>query len=136
MREDLSTSNEVMAMKWPWKRDSTSEKDVGALLAEANAASVPQVTAAPTGTFRMTVQDVFKITGRGTVATGQIETGSITVGQQVHVVRAGADQGTTTVTGVEMFRKLLDTASAGANVGLLVAGSVGDGVQRGDVLES
>jgi translation elongation factor EF-Tu-like GTPase len=123
-------------MKWPWKRESTSDKDVDALLVEANAASAPPAAAAPTGPFRMTVQDVFKITGRGTVATGQIETGSVTVGQQVRVVRAGAEQGTTEVTGVEMFRKKLDTASAGANVGLLMGGGVGDGVQRGDVLES
>jgi elongation factor Tu len=123
-------------MKWPWKRESTSDKDVDALLVEANATSVPPAASPPTGAFRMTVQDVFKITGRGTVATGQIETGSVTVGQQVHVVRAGADQGTTTVTGVEMFRKKLDTASAGANVGLLMDDDVGESVMAGDVLES
>lgn len=134
-------------MKWPWKRDSTSDKDVDALLEEANAASPPAATPAATaaataaatpaaGPFRMTVQDVFTITGRGTVATGQIETGSVTVGQQVRVTRAGADQGTSTVTGVEMFRKKLDTASAGANVGLLLDGKVGDSVKPGDVLDS
>lgn len=117
-------------MKWPWKRDSTAEKDVDALLGEANLASLPA------GPFRMTVEDVFTIARRGTVATGRIGTGSVTVGQQVRVVRAGAELGTTTVTGVEMFRKQLDTASAGDNVGLLTRGEVGESVKPGDVLES
>lgn len=121
---------EVRAMKWPWKRDSTSDKDVEALLSEANAASPPA------GPFRMVVEDIFHITGRGAVATGKIEAGSVTVGQQVRVVRAGAELGTTKVTGVEMFRKKLDTASAGDNVGLLMGGGAGEGVQAGDVLES
>ncbi|MCW2795569.1 MAG: tuf [Nocardioides sp.] len=120
-------------MKWPWKRDSTAERDVDALLGEANLASPP---AGPAGPFRMTVEDVFVISGRGTVATGKIEVGSVTVGQQVRVVRAGAELGTTAVTGVEMFRKKLDTASAGDNVGLLVAGDVGESVKPGDVLAS
>jgi translation elongation factor EF-Tu-like GTPase len=124
-------------MKWPWKRDSTAEKDVDALLVEANVASPPAApTAGPAGPFRMTVEDVFVIAGRGTVATGRIEAGSVTVGQQVRVARAGAALGTTTVTGVEMFRKQLDTASAGDNVGLLVGGEVGESVKPGDVLES
>jgi elongation factor Tu len=117
-------------MKWPWKRDSTAEKDVDALLRESNLASPPA------GPFRMTVEDVFTIVRRGTVATGRIETGSVTAGQQVRVVRAGAELGTTTVTGVEMFRQQLDTASAGDNVGLLIGGEAGEGVEPGDVLES
>jgi elongation factor Tu len=117
-------------MKWPWKRESTSDKDVDALLSEANAASPP------TGPFRMVVEDVFHITGRGAVATGKIETGSVTVGQQVRVVRDGAELGATTVTAVEMFRKKLDTASAGDNVGLLMGGGVDEGVRAGDVLEA
>ena len=120
-------------MKWPWQRDrtpdGTASKDVDVLLAEANAAS-------PTGPFRMVVQDVFTITNRGTVATGRIETGSVRVGQAVRIVRAGTVLSTTSVTGVEMFRKVLDTASAGDNVGLLLQGVSGDNVMRDDVLES
>lgn len=116
-------------MKLPWKRESTSDKDVDVLLQEANLAS-------PTGPFRLTVQDVFVIKGRGTVATGQVETGTVSVGQRVRVVRAEVELGATTVTGVEMFRKKVDTASAGDNVGLLVGGEIGEGVTSGDVLES
>jgi len=120
-------------VKWPWQRDRTPDgtdsKDVDVLLAEANAAS-------PTGPFRMVVQDVFSITNRGTVATGRIETGSVRVGQEVRIVRAGTVLSTTSVTGVEMFRKVLDTASAGDNVGLLLRGVSGDNVMRDDVLES
>jgi len=121
-------------MKWPWKRDSTAEKDVDVLLSEANLATPSP--SPPAGPFRMTVVDVFSISGRGKVATGRIESGSVTVGQQVRVVRAGVALGTTAVTGVEMFRKLLDTASAGDNVGLLMGGDVGESVAPGDVLES
>jgi len=120
-------------VKWPWQRDrtpdGTASKDVDVLLAEANAAS-------PTGPFRMVVQDVFTITNRGTVATGRIETGSVRVGQEVRIVRAGTVLSTTSVTGVEMFRKVLDTASVGDNVGLLLRGVSGDNVMRDDVLES
>ncbi len=116
-------------MKWPWKRESTSDTHFDALLKEARLASP---SAEP---FRMTVVDVFTIARRGTVATGRIESGSVTVGQQVRVVRAGLDLGTTSVTGVEMFRKKLDTASAGDNVGLLIDGELGETVMAGDVLE-
>ena len=117
-------------MKWPWKGDSTSDKDVEVLLREANAA--PQAH----GPFRMTVADVFVIARRGTVATGRVESGSVAVGQQLRVVRDGAHLGATTVTGVEMFRKKVEVASAGDNVGLLIDGEVGEGVKTGDVLES
>lgn len=84
----------------------------------------------------MTVEDVFVIKGRGTVATGRIETGSVTVGQQVRILRSDSELAATTVTGVEMFRKKLDTASAGDNVGLLIGGEAGQDVKSGDVLES
>ncbi|MET3962024.1 translation elongation factor EF-Tu-like GTPase [Marmoricola sp. OAE513] len=117
-------------MKLPWKRDSTSDQDVDVLLAEAHAATPPS------GPFRMTVADVFRITGRGTVATGTVESGSVAVKQDVRVVRDGSILGSTTVTGVEMFRKKVDVASAGENVGLLVSGDVGDSLAPGDVLES
>ena len=120
-------------MKWPWQRDSvpdgTDSKDVEVLLAEAN-------TASPTGPFRMAVEDVFTIKNRGTVATGKIEAGSVRVGQQVRILRAGTELSTTTVTGVEQFRKVLDSASVGDNVGLLLGGVTGENVMRGDVLET
>ena len=120
-------------MKWPWQRDRTPDgtdsKDVDVLLAEADAAS-------PTGPFRMVVEDVFTIKGRGTVATGRIETGRVAVGQQVRILRAGTVLGSTTVSAVEMFRERRETASAGENVGLLLDGVSGDNVMRDDVLES
>lgn len=117
-------------MKWPWTKEATSDKDVDVLLKEANLASPTR------GSFRMAVEDVFVIKGRGTVATGRVESGSVTVGQTVRVLREGVELGTTKVTGVEMFRRKVDTASEGDNVGLLVDGEVGEGVTRGDALES
>jgi elongation factor Tu len=117
-------------VKWPWQRDSTSDKDVDQLLQEARA------TTPPSGQFRMPVDDVFTITGRGTVATGRVEHGSVTVGQQVRVLRGDAEIGTTTVAGLEMFRKRLDTASAGDLVGLLMGGDAVESVKSGDVLTS
>jgi elongation factor Tu len=79
------------------------------------------------------VEDVFSITGRGTVATGRIERGIIKVGETVELVGFGAEK-STTVTGVEMFRKLLDEGQAGDNVGLLLRGVAKDEVERGMVL--
>ena len=72
--------------------------------------------------FLMSVEDVFSITGRGTVATGRIERGSIKVGEAVEIVGMGAENLTSTVTGVEMFRKILDGGEAGDNAGLLLRG--------------
>jgi elongation factor Tu len=83
--------------------------------------------------FLMPVEDVFSITGRGTVATGRIERGIIKVGETVELVGFGAEK-STTVTGVEMFRKLLDEGQAGDNVGLLLRGVAKDEVERGMVL--
>jgi elongation factor Tu len=83
--------------------------------------------------FLMPVEDVFSITGRGTVATGRIERGIIKVGESVELVGFGAEK-TTTVTGVEMFRKLLDEGQAGDNVGLLLRGVAKDEIERGMVL--
>ncbi|MBF2055284.1 MAG: elongation factor Tu [Candidatus Sericytochromatia bacterium] len=81
----------------------------------------------------MAVEDVFTITGRGTVATGRIERGKIKVGEEVEIVGI-TDTKKTTVTGVEMFRKLLDEGMAGDNVGLLLRGVTRDGVERGQVI--
>jgi elongation factor Tu len=83
--------------------------------------------------FLMPVEDVFSITGRGTVATGRIERGKIKVGEEVEVIGLGADR-KTVVTGVEMFRKLLDEGQAGDNAGLLLRGVAKDEIERGQVL--
>ena len=83
--------------------------------------------------FLMPVEDVFSITGRGTVATGRIETGVIHVGDEVQILGLGEDK-KSTVTGVEMFRKLLDEGQAGDNVGLLLRGIDKDEVKRGMVI--
>src|SRR5881397_610396 len=80
--------------------------------------------------FLMPVEDVFSITGRGTVATGRIERGKIKVGEEVELVGFGTDK-KTVVTGVEMFRKLLDDGQAGDNVGLLLRGVEKDQIERG-----
>ena len=84
--------------------------------------------------FMMPVEDVFSITGRGTVATGRVETGQIKVGEEVEII--GIHEATTksTVTGVEMFRKLLDFAQAGDNIGALLRGVAREDIQRGQVL--
>jgi elongation factor Tu len=83
--------------------------------------------------FLMPVEDVFTITGRGTVATGRVERGQVKVGDQVEIVGI-TDTKTTVVTGVEMFRKLLDYAEAGDNIGALLRGVNRDQVERGQVL--
>jgi elongation factor Tu len=83
--------------------------------------------------FLMPVEDVFSITGRGTVATGRIERGIIKVGDTVDIVGMNSEK-QTTVTGVEMFRKLLDEGQAGDNVGLLLRGVAKDDIERGMVL--
>jgi len=83
--------------------------------------------------FQMPVEDVFSITGRGTVATGRIDKGKIKVGEEVEMVGFGTDK-KTIVTGVEMFRKLLDDGQAGDNVGLLLRGVEKDQIERGMVL--
>ena len=84
--------------------------------------------------FLMPVEDVFSITGRGTVATGRIETGVIKVGDEVQIIGLGADGKKSVVTGVEMFRKLLDQGEAGDNVGLLLRGIDKNEIKRGMVI--
>jgi elongation factor Tu len=104
----------------------------------AAAQQVPPSPAPSAGAgFRMTVDDVFSIKGRGTVATGQIQSGTVRVGDRVRITRAsGGGAKTTTVSGVEMFRKVLAEARAGDNVGLLLKEVAKNDLQRGDVLES
>lgn len=84
--------------------------------------------------FMMPVEDVFSITGRGTVATGRVERGQLKVGDVVEIVGLSDKPKQTTVTGVEMFRKLLDYAEAGDNIGALLRGIAREEVQRGQVL--
>ena len=83
--------------------------------------------------FLMPIEDVFSISGRGTVVTGRIEKGKVTVGEEVEIVGI-RDTTKTTVTGVEMFRKLLDSGEAGDNVGCLLRGTKKEDVERGQVL--
>jgi elongation factor Tu len=85
-------------------------------------------------TFLMPVEDVFSITGRGTVATGRIETGTVHTGDEVELIGLGAESRKTVVTGVEMFRKILDDGEAGDNVGLLLRGVDKKEIRRGQVL--
>jgi elongation factor Tu len=84
--------------------------------------------------FLMPVEDVFSITGRGTVATGRIETGIVKVGDEVEIIGLGAKGRKSVVTGVEMFRKILDQGQAGDNVGLLLRGIEKDEIKRGMVV--
>jgi elongation factor Tu len=84
--------------------------------------------------FLMPVEDVFSITGRGTVATGRIETGVVNTGDEIHMIGLGAQGQKTVCTGVEMFRKILDTGEAGDNVGLLLRGVDKNEIKRGMVL--
>jgi elongation factor Tu len=84
--------------------------------------------------FMMPVEDVFSITGRGTVATGRVERGVVKVGDVIEILGLTEEPKSTTVTGVEMFRKLLDYAEAGDNIGALLRGVARDDIQRGQVL--
>ncbi len=102
-------------------------------LAEALDAYIPEPERAVDGDFLMPVEDVFSISGRGTVVTGRVERGIVTVGEQVEIVGI-RDTAKTVATGVEMFRKLLDEGRAGDNVGVLLRGVKKDEVERGQVL--
>jgi elongation factor Tu len=94
---------------------------------------IPEPERAVDGAFLMPIEDVFSISGRGTVVTGRIERGIVKVGDEVSIVGI-RDTTKTTVTGVEMFRKLLDQGQAGDNVGVLLRGTKRDEVERGQVL--
>ncbi|OXD22918.1 elongation factor Tu [Vibrio parahaemolyticus] len=102
-------------------------------LAEALDTYIPEPERAVDQPFLMPIEDVFSIQGRGTVVTGRIERGILTVGDEVAIVGI-KDTTTTTCTGVEMFRKLLDEGRAGENVGALLRGTKRDEVERGQVL--
>ena len=113
------------------------ESDIGVAsvvaLVEAMDSYIPEPERAIDGDFIMPVEDVFSISGRGTVATGRVERGIVTVGEEIEIVGI-KDTTATTVTGVEMFRKLLDEGRAGDNVGILLRGTKRDEIERGQVL--
>ena len=113
------------------------ESDIGVpsiiKLTEAMDEYFPEPERAIDGAFIMPIEDVFSISGRGTVVTGRIERGIVNVGEEVEIVGI-KDTATTTVTGVEMFRKLLDQGEAGDNVGILLRGTKREEVERGQVL--
>ena len=113
----------------------TSEIGVPSIarLIEAIDTFIPDPVRAVDGTFLMPVEDVFSISGRGTVVTGRIERGLVKVGETIEIVGIRETKATT-VTGVEMFRKLLDQGMAGDNVGLLLRGTKREDVERGQVL--
>ena len=102
-------------------------------LLDALDTDIPEPERAIDKPFLMSVEDVFSITGRGTVATGRIERGQIKVGQEVAIVGM-EKEGKSVVTGVEMFRKTLDSGQAGDNVGLLLRGVEKDAIERGQVI--
>src|ERR1035437_8942047 len=102
-------------------------------LAEALDTYIPLPQRAVDGAFLMPVEDVFSISGRGTVVTGRVERGVVKVGEEIEIVGIKATQ-KTICTGVEMFRKLLDQGQAGDNVGILLRGTKREDVERGQVL--
>jgi elongation factor Tu len=102
-------------------------------LAEALDSYIPEPQRAIDGAFLMPVEDVFSISGRGTVATGRVERGKVKVGEEVEIVGL-RETHKTTCTGVEMFRKLLDEGVAGDNIGVLLRGVKRDEIERGQVL--
>ena len=83
--------------------------------------------------FRMTVEDVFFIRGRGTVVTGQVESGTLNVNDEIYIRRQNSSK-KVTVTGIEMFRKILDQAKSGDNVGILLRDITKQEIEKGDVL--
>ncbi|MGG1662231.1 elongation factor Tu [Brevibacillus sp. NRS-1366] len=103
-------------------------------LMEAVDTYIPTPERATDKPFLMPVEDVFTITGRGTVATGRVERGVVKVGEQVEIIGLAEETKTTTVTGVEMFRKLLDSAQAGDNIGALLRGVERKDIERGQCL--
>jgi elongation factor Tu len=113
--------------------DQAAEAQVLALM-EAVDSYIPEPERVIDKPFLMPVEDVFTITGRGTVATGRVEQGTVKVGEQVEIVGIRPKTTTTVVTGVEMFRKLLDQGQAGDNIGVLLRGTRREDIERGQVL--
>ena len=114
-------------------RDDNIGKEAILKLMAAVDAYIPQPDRPKDQAFLMPIEDVFSISGRGTVVTGRVERGIINVGDEIEIVGI-KDTATTTCTGVEMFRKLLDSGEAGDNVGVLLRGTKREDVERGQVL--
>jgi len=112
--------------------DGEETKSVWELL-EALDTYIPQPQRAVDQAFQMPIEDIFTISGRGTVVTGRVDRGVVQVGDEVEIVGLRPTQ-KTTVTGVEMFRKMLDRGEAGDNIGVLLRGTKKDEVERGQVL--
>ena len=113
--------------------DPVYEEKIVELMAAVDA-YIPIPERATDKPFLMPIEDVFTITGRGTVATGRVERGTVKVGETVEIIGMSEDRRSTVVTGVEMFRKLLDQAVAGDNIGALLRGIERKDVERGQVL--
>ena len=113
--------------------DQAAEAQVLELM-EAVDSYIPEPERVIDKPFLMPVEDVFTITGRGTVATGRVEQGTVKVGENVEIVGIRPKTTTTVVTGVEMFRKLLDQGQAGDNIGVLLRGTKREDIERGQVL--
>ncbi len=113
--------------------DAACEAQVLELM-EAVDSYIPEPERVVDKPFLMPVEDVFTITGRGTVATGRVEQGTVKVGEKVEIVGIRPKTTTTVVTGVEMFRKLLDQGQAGDNIGVLLRGTKREDIERGQVL--
>ena len=113
--------------------DAEAEAQVLELMAAVDS-YIPEPERVVDKPFLMPVEDVFTITGRGTVATGRVEQGTIKVGEQVEIVGIRPQTTKTVVTGVEMFRKLLDQGQAGDNIGVLLRGTKREEIERGQVL--
>ncbi|OXS73845.1 elongation factor Tu [Domibacillus enclensis] len=113
--------------------DAAWEEKIHELMAAVDE-YIPTPTRDTDKPFMMPVEDVFSITGRGTVATGRVERGQIKVGDTIEIIGFTEEPKSTTVTGVEMFRKLLDYAEAGDNIGALLRGVAREDIQRGQVL--
>ena len=113
--------------------EADKKKKIIELMAEVDA-YIPTPERETDKPFLMPVEDVFSITGRGTVATGRVERGIVKVGDVVEIIGLAEENASTTVTGVEMFRKLLDQAQAGDNIGALLRGVAREDIQRGQVL--
>ncbi|WP_010241848.1 EF-Tu C-terminal domain-related protein, partial [Clostridium arbusti] len=113
--------------------DPEAIKPILDLMAEVDS-YIPTPERATDKAFLMPIEDVFTITGRGTVATGRVESGILHVGDEVEIVGLKEETGKTVITGVEMFRKLLDEAMAGDNIGALLRGIQRTDIERGQVL--
>jgi elongation factor Tu len=109
------------------------EEKIHELMAEVDS-YIPTPVRETDKPFLLPIEDVFSITGRGTVATGRVERGTVKVGDVVEIIGLAEENKSTTVTGVEMFRKLLDQAQAGDNIGALLRGVAREDIQRGQIL--